>query len=729
VAPAPGSSRSDVTIIVICSIPSRIIHHTLRSIQRSVAYAQEHGLTCEVVIVVTKTNDRFEKYLDNIDAQSIDRQKIHRWQSLPTGKAINQAVSLSEGDFVSLVYGGEMVSENWIAESISVLKSSNKQTIVHPQYSVWYGQKDRLWEIQASTNKRFIPESMVEYNSFPFVLMTTAQIVRENPFPEYDTYAWSWNIITLSKNIEHLAAPGTLYTKHCINNEETPSEILPELDYLRPQGRHHSFNNREETEPLDEGRANKVLKYSRKGLERFYNSFPSRLLRRAHPRIDEFSTSMLNETRHLLRPIIKRGSRFPDWVEEELLKLHNIDLRVYPTEYLKHNIEVYNPRPGDFTKAYWELAESISVKVGLLFLVPYLKNGGAEREIANQTAAVLKLRPATRIKILSTEQSGSPGASMIDKRIEFIEAGASFHNLNLEQQARLLTTLIVQLEPRKIHLINSVAGYVALQSFSDIIAEVSKIFVTVFMIDRTPEGRSTHKFTECLTDAIDDVKRVYTDNQAVVDRLTELMGVPRSKFKVLYQPIDVMKYNTEERFKSKPAKVLWASRLDRQKRPDILAKIASKARSLKIKVEFHAYGSAELNDYDYKEFFRHAPELHYLGPYEGGLQTLQLADYDILLMTSEWEGYPNVLLEAIAGGLLPIVPEVGGIPELIKDGETGYLVGQFDDVDSYLEAIKKSISDGTHSNKIIRQAQQAIKQRHSRQAYDHLIKSLKEYLD
>lgn len=51
---------------------------------------------------------------------------------------------------------------------------------------------------------------------------------------------------------------------------------------------------------------------------------------------------------------------------------------------------------------------------------------------------------------------------------------------------------------------------------------------------------------------------------------------------------------------------------------------------------------------------------------------------DVFLLTSDWEGTPNVLMEAMACGLPIVATNVGGVPELIKHGETGFLVNPGD---------------------------------------------------
>ena len=53
-----------------------------------------------------------------------------------------------------------------------------------------------------------------------------------------------------------------------------------------------------------------------------------------------------------------------------------------------------------------------------------------------------------------------------------------------------------------------------------------------------------------------------------------------------------------------------------------------------------------------------------------------MRDLDVLAIPSEHEGMPRVLLEAFSSGLPVVAFPVGGIPEVIENGVTGFLAGE-----------------------------------------------------
>jgi glycosyltransferase involved in cell wall biosynthesis len=67
-----------------------------------------------------------------------------------------------------------------------------------------------------------------------------------------------------------------------------------------------------------------------------------------------------------------------------------------------------------------------------------------------------------------------------------------------------------------------------------------------------------------------------------------------------------------------------------------------------------------------------------------------------VLITSKREGFPMVIMEAMAYGVVPVSTDVGGINMHIKNGVNGYLVPEEDEniiVDRFVEIISRLDQD------------------------------------
>lgn len=80
--------------------------------------------------------------------------------------------------------------------------------------------------------------------------------------------------------------------------------------------------------------------------------------------------------------------------------------------------------------------------------------------------------------------------------------------------------------------------------------------------------------------------------------------------------------------------------------------------------------------------------VRFLGPLprEGVLRLFRAADASLL--PSAWENFPHTVVEALAVGTPVIATRVGGVPEVVRDGENGLLVAA-GDPDALVAAIRR----------------------------------------
>jgi glycosyltransferase involved in cell wall biosynthesis len=80
---------------------------------------------------------------------------------------------------------------------------------------------------------------------------------------------------------------------------------------------------------------------------------------------------------------------------------------------------------------------------------------------------------------------------------------------------------------------------------------------------------------------------------------------------------------------------------------------------------------------------------------------------DAALLSSRWENFPHVVVEALAVGTPVIATAVGGVPEVVRDGENGLLVPP-NDAPALAEAIRRLIGEAGLRERLARAAARSV---------------------
>jgi glycosyltransferase involved in cell wall biosynthesis len=161
-----------------------------------------------------------------------------------------------------------------------------------------------------------------------------------------------------------------------------------------------------------------------------------------------------------------------------------------------------------------------------------------------------------------------------------------------------------------------------------------------------------------------------------------LMDDFKVKTKVTTIPIGIqpLKELQPKRSTSKP-QIGWLGRLSEEKRPNWFMQLASDSN---LEADFLLAGSGSLEK-ELRESIHKTPNLKMLGEIEN--QFHFISSLDLMINTSSIEGISVAAMEAIQLGVPVIASRVGGMSELIKDGQNGYLYNP-DDFYSLLSIIR-----------------------------------------
>ncbi len=345
------------------------------------------------------------------------------------------------------------------------------------------------------------------------------------------------------------------------------------------------------------------------------------------------------------------------WFAKEMMAANRID----PMCWLPEGKQVkFEPTPTpNVAQSIWS-ALKIARSGDVIIVVPTLDTGGVTNVVKNIVAfyATRGIEPL----VIVTESEQAP--EICGARVISFFAGCGHLRLTAAERAFAVQKVLVQIGPVAIHAVNSALAVTVLRMNPECIRRTAKFFFWNFGLQHMQSGRLAAAAFWDLPYVWKHVNRVITDSKAWAQRLRDMYGYPDHLITSIRQPVEHINVTTRD-WEAEHLTVLWAGRLEPEKGTKLLFDVAAAALKQGYVVKFAVAGSGTDEDQ-----VKRAPYIFdYWGPFKK-LSDLPLYRAHLFLMTSPAEGAPQTMLEAQSAGLICVVPDVGGMPEINYGGST-----------------------------------------------------------
>ena len=230
--------------------------------------------------------------------------------------------------------------------------------------------------------------------------------------------------------------------------------------------------------------------------------------------------------------------------------------------------------------------------------------------------------------------------------------------------------------------------------------------------------------------------KIIAVSQAVKDFNVDEVGIPSSKITVLHNCIDTDRFRfnraredvrTEFGFAENDFVLGHVGTLRKEKAHDVLLKAFAKFRQQRTAAKLLLVGDGPLRE----QLVAQVAQLGLVNDVVFAGSRTDVADLhkamDLFVFPSRNEALGIALLEAMYSRLPVVTTKIGGIPEVVKDGETGLLVDS-EDVESLAQAIQYLYENPEVREMLGRNAKVYAAANHSPDAYVDKLLALYDQL-
>lgn len=627
-----------VSIILNLHDEAEYLDRTCQSLLEAVCFGRSHGFSFELVVVLDKATADVQDWCRRYDFERIATTKFVEISAGSLAKARQAGLDACTGDFVSTADADDLISFNYFAAAGHLLCKADARTVVAHELMFAFGTlHNQQVYFPSSMTTTLMPFLANPYTSRisvrrDFIL----EVGYAHPRAEMGEAYEDWDItsrILASKGNFQIARDTVLFYRWRASGI---MGAMTGLDRLPRQSAYHEPHNFIASCQID--------------YERY-------LAGRVPAPPGHY---------HLRRAVLNRPQ-----IQQMVAATNLIDagVRLEQLEWAPTGSNLHGKL--GWGAAYYEACQKIAGKEFTdVVLLPYVIRGGGEKYIFNIIKALREHNAKRSFLILGGENID------VEQALDLLPEGAVYVDLykicqrHAPEAIDLITLRLIKsiAGPATLHLKTAPYAHHFLERFGSFLGERIRTIYYCFSDPpshvsglRTNQG---HSF-EFVSKNHKHISTIVSDHEAMLRHLSARIPIAGkcATISAYCEPGEMEEAKGHNRRRA--FAMLWASRLDPSKHPELLPMISLELGSRGFDCSIDVYGAPSVYHQSLIDRLSVAP-LSYKGGFRsfGDIPT-QL--YDALIYTSHHDGLPNVILEAMAAGLPVIVPRIGGIPEAVDE--------------------------------------------------------------